>query len=170
MDEVSGRRYFFIDIPKHYIKHKSTPKELTESNFDKTMLLKEKMGSIGFEDVLGELQYSFIGFVVGNDADCMEQWEKLVNILCNVSTIIKENSNQYSKFILVLRKQLKQFPGDFFFDNITKDSFMRKALHNLYDEVYDNTDILIKKESAKLFKMLLKVFKFDASKVNMISD
>jgi hypothetical protein len=139
-------------------------------NIDKSQTLKEQMGAYSFGSILGELQYSFIGFIIGTDAECMEHWAQLLDLLCTCNAYSQASPLEYCKFIETLRKQLSQFPRDFFFDNITKDNFMRESLYNLYALATQSINEEIKKEGNLLFKVLNAEFKFDASDSEGLSD
>jgi A1 cistron-splicing factor AAR2 len=139
-------------------------------NIDKSQTLKEQMGAFSFSSILGELQYAFIGFIIGTDAECMEHWAQLLDLLCTCNAYSQDNPQEYCKFIETLRKQLSQFPRDFFFDNITKDNFMRESLYSLYALVTQSINEEIKKEGTLLFKILNSEFKFDASDSEGLSD
>ena len=169
-ETVAGKRHYFIETPHHVYKHNAKPVEITMMNIDKSQTLIDQMKAFSFSTILGELQYSFIGFIIGTDAECMEHWAQLLDLLCTCVTYSKANPLDYSKFIETLRKQLSQFPKDFFFDNITKDNFMRESLYSLHSLVSQSTNEEIKKEGDMLFKKLYNEFKFDASDSEGLSD
>jgi len=116
------------------------------------------------------MQYAFIGFVIGNDALCLEHWTQIVNFLCNCENYCAANPSEYCQFVTVLKRQLSQFPIDFFYDSISKDSFLRGSLYNLFDNLKDHKDITLTNEGEKLFNMLKKKYKLDVHDIEGLDD
>ncbi|KRX07636.1 hypothetical protein PPERSA_11185 [Pseudocohnilembus persalinus] len=69
-------------------------------------------------------------FLLGEDFDSFEQWKDMFLLCTNVDKYIFEQGNiQYAiDLVPVLYGMLKQFPRDFFIDNISKDNFIKKSL------------------------------------------
>lgn len=58
---------------------------LTEANFDKSIILGEllkKEYDGKSENLLGELQFSFISFLLGENLESFEQWKSIITLLC----------------------------------------------------------------------------------------
>lgn len=71
---VAGTTYY-TEIPQRLIKHGTTGQNLTEMNFDKSDILrniitKDHKGNTKF--ILGELQYSFVKFLLGEHYESFE--------------------------------------------------------------------------------------------------
>jgi A1 cistron-splicing factor AAR2 len=48
------------------------------------VILKEVLDKMGNpKDILGELQYCFITFLLGENLEAFEQWKSLVSIICS---------------------------------------------------------------------------------------
>jgi A1 cistron-splicing factor AAR2 len=57
---------------------------LTQVNIDKSSIVEEIIAKLGSpKELLGELQYCFITFLMGENLESFEQWKKLVNLLCS---------------------------------------------------------------------------------------
>lgn len=87
--------------------------------------------------VLGELQFAFVCFLVGNAIDGFEQWKSMINLLCNSETSIRTRPDLFLGLLNVIYYQLNEMPIDFFTDIITSNNFLVVQLHNLFDNVRD---------------------------------
>lgn len=82
---------FFTDIPVRKLIHGFSKEQITKSNFDKSVILNELktliMRNIKNEEIkfyqmfLGELQFAFILFFLGQNYEGFEQWKKMIYIL-----------------------------------------------------------------------------------------
>uniref|UniRef100_A0A2N9IEW9 Protein AAR2 homolog n=1 Tax=Fagus sylvatica TaxID=28930 RepID=A0A2N9IEW9_FAGSY len=84
LDNSQTRRCYYTSIPR-LIKQKGIhAQQLTSLNIDKTQLLESLLMKDygGSEDVLlGELQFAFIAFLMGQSLEAFLQWKALVNLL-----------------------------------------------------------------------------------------
>ncbi|KAK8916225.1 hypothetical protein KSP39_PZI022480 [Platanthera zijinensis] len=110
-EKTEKRRCYFTTIPK-VVKHRNiTGEKLTALNLDKTKLLEnilmDKLG--GEEDLLlGELQFSFIAFMMGQSLEAFMQWKDLVCLFFNCTEApLQTRSQLFTKFIIVIYFQLK---------------------------------------------------------------
>lgn len=87
-----------IPEKSHDISKKGS--DLTKSAIDKSELL-EKLILIEYKTeataILGELQISFILFLIGENLDAFEQFKKIVTILCCSDTYFLNNQAFYEK-------------------------------------------------------------------------
>ena len=94
--------------------------------------------------LLGELQFAFVAFLVGQSADGFEQWKGLVDIMCRsedamlglcgaAETVTTAVASPwcFEMFLDVLRAQLAEIPEDFFVDIISGGNFMHDALRSM---------------------------------------
>jgi len=82
---------FFTNIPMRKSIHGYSKEQITESNFDKSIILKELETKYEndtqqnkpefYRYFLGELQFSFILFFLGQNFEGFEQWKKMVYLL-----------------------------------------------------------------------------------------
>ena len=61
-------------------------------------------------NILGELQYSFISFLIGQCLESYEQWKHLIMLLTESETAFLTHKELMLSFIVVLYEQIKQFP------------------------------------------------------------
>ncbi|KAH1108351.1 hypothetical protein J1N35_012119 [Gossypium stocksii] len=105
------RGCYYTPIP-HIIKRKGIESEqLTSLNLDKTelldtLLVKDYGGSE--ESLLGELQFAFIAFLMGQSLEAFMQWKSLVSLLLGCTEApFQTRSQLFTKFIKVIYYQLK---------------------------------------------------------------
>ena len=73
--------------------------------------MKEAIAKVGTtKDILGELQYCFITFLLGENLEAFEQWKSLVSILCSCPSGMQQDStlskDLFYPFIPVIYEQL----------------------------------------------------------------
>jgi len=106
--------------------------QLTKLYMDRTPLLKQVLTKFTNEnELLGELQYSFVCFLIGRTLSGLEQWKRIVDLLCNCEEAIELHPDLYLKFIRVISVQLKELPEDFFSNELTSKNFLNKSLQSL---------------------------------------
>ncbi|XP_061358549.1 uncharacterized protein LOC133302749 [Gastrolobium bilobum] len=102
---------YYTSIPR-VVKCKGiSGQELTSLNLDKTQLLENLLAKDygGSEDLLlGELQFSFIAFLMGQSLEAFFQWKSLVSLLLGCTKAPFHTRTQlFTKFIKVIFYQLK---------------------------------------------------------------
>jgi len=159
---------YFTEIPKYKVKKETKGAEMTKYNFDKSLILKElieKEWEGDYKNGLGELQFAFVGFMLGESMLCFEHWKKLITLYCSSEDLCKSETEFYLDFIKVFYGQLKQLPDDFFNDALTSGSFIKVALQNLNEFLMDpDINPKLKQRAEKFFKLIKKQFKFEASR------
>jgi A1 cistron-splicing factor AAR2 len=129
----------------------SNPSEITKHSIDLSNKLESFIGEqqrtkccsdannkeAENDNVLGELQFAFVCFLIGNSYDAFEQWKLMVNLLCNSETAIRSRPGLFLNFLNALYFQLNEMPADFFTDITTAENFLVFNLHNLFDNVSD---------------------------------
>lgn len=110
-DESQSKRCYYTSIPR-VIKQKGIHgQELTSLNLDKTQLLESLLikDYQGSEDILlGELQFAFIAFLMGQSLEAFLQWKSLVCLLFGCTEApFRTRTQLFTKFIKVIYYQLK---------------------------------------------------------------
>ncbi|XP_022727841.1 protein AAR2 homolog isoform X2 [Durio zibethinus] len=105
------RGCYYTPIPR-VIKQKGIESEqLTSLNLDKTELLETllvKAYGSSEESLLGELQFAFIAFLMGQSLEAFMQWKLLVSLLFGcIEAPFHTRSQLFTKFIKVIYYQLK---------------------------------------------------------------
>ncbi len=113
-------------------------------------------------DVLGEIQFTFVCFLVGQVYEGFEHWKHLVQLLCSASQALVDRPALYRQFLPTLFFQLNQCPQDFFLDIISKDNFLMTTLSNFFWNVDSNevVDLTLKEKVRKLKNYLSKKYRW----------
>ncbi|KAJ3415317.1 a1-alpha2 repression [Chytridiales sp. JEL 0842] len=147
----------------------ATAAEVTKYSLDKTYLLNKTIEEAyggSYKLLLGELQLSFVLFLVGQIFDGLEQWKTLIKLVCGSSEALQTLAGTlFYDFLGVLQSQLDNCPEDFFMDALSSESFLRESLVQLVANV---KDLEVVEENKKLMKRvdlmimgLSKRFKWD---------
>lgn len=127
----------FVDIINFEAKLNEQCKHhelLTSVNIDKSLLL-EHLQTEHFHtwnELVGELQLSFLLFILLYSHSALNHWKKLLSIICQSEHILR---TQHSFTVLVLRTlfvQLNYAPVDFFVNELTKENFVLPSLASLF--------------------------------------
>jgi A1 cistron-splicing factor AAR2 len=96
--------------------------------------LKLLLDSVGndYNQVLGELQYSFVCFLIGHVYDAFDQWKQLVALLCTCDAALRQHPTLFHELIGVLHFQLRETPEDFFVDIVSRDNFLTHTLQSFF--------------------------------------
>ncbi|PIA63701.1 hypothetical protein AQUCO_00201211v1 [Aquilegia coerulea] len=110
-DRTDKQHCYYTVIPR-VVKHKGIGgQELTSLNLDKTQLLETiLMKQFGdAEDLLlGELQFAFVAFLMGQSLEAFFQWKALVSLLFSCTEApFHTRSHLFTKFVKVIYYQLK---------------------------------------------------------------
>lgn len=93
------------------------------------------------EEILAELQFSFVCFLVGQHYDSFEHWKKLLVMLCTCEDAIIEHSQLYNNLISEMYYQIKEVPNDFFVDIVSSNNFLATILNQLFGFVRNSSRI-----------------------------
>lgn len=111
VDQSKKRGCYYTTIPRVIKRRGMEGKELTSLNLDKTELLESVLIKDygGSEDLLlGELQFAYIAFLMGQSLEAFFQWRSLVSLLLScIEAPFHTRSHLFTKFIKVIFYQLK---------------------------------------------------------------
>jgi A1 cistron-splicing factor AAR2 len=151
--DIKGNIYF-TEIPQNS-KHKliyskvkeKAPEEIYKTCTDKSEICKEiiynKYATIK-NDLLGELQYSFITFFFGEIYESFEQWRSIFILITQCESLLIQNEciKEYSKFfcdfIEIIYNQFRIFENDFFSNELTGNNFIKRYLDNFILFIKEN--------------------------------
>lgn len=83
-------------------------------------------------DVLGELEFCYVCFLIGQNFQAFEQWKNLFGILCSSEAAIQKYSDLYISFLSLVEIQIQDVPEDFFVDIVENNNFIYTKLRNLF--------------------------------------
>lgn len=111
VDQSKKRGCYYTTIQRVIKRRGMEGKELTSLNLDKTELLESVLIKDygGSEDLLlGELQFAYIAFLMGQSLEAFFQWKSLVSLLLScIEAPFHTRSHLFTKFIKVIFYQLK---------------------------------------------------------------
>ncbi|XP_009946689.1 PREDICTED: protein AAR2 homolog, partial [Leptosomus discolor] len=122
---------FSEGLPGQMYPDGATPEEITRHSMDLSYALEQVMNQRYASqplELLAELQFAFICFLIGNVYDAFEHWKRLLNILCRSEDAIGKYQDLYINLISVLYHQLSEIPADFFVDIVSQDNFLTSTL------------------------------------------
>lgn len=149
------RGCYYTDIP-HVIKHRDiSSEELTSLNLDKTKLLEAILMKDfgGAEDLLlGEVQFTFIAFMMGQSLEAFLQWKTLLSLLFScIEAPLHTRSQLFTKFIAVIYFQLRHG----FNKETIKGNSMDKGTSLFLDDTWFSKDIFLFHLCKEFFPLVL---------------
>ena len=140
---VPGSEIRFSKIPEQKWPDGATPAEVTKYSMDHSYVLENLLKSDAYRGnnlaILGEIQFAFVCFLIGQVYDAFEQWKQLVHLLCHCDDALANHSALYDQFITTLHFQVKEIPEDFFVDIISCNNFLTSTLQVFFSNL-DNSE------------------------------
>ncbi|CAI9636025.1 aar2 domain-containing protein [Alternaria burnsii] len=142
-------RFLPIDLKKTW-REGATGRERTEAAQDRSWFLGDlidnhcQAGDLrGREnEILGELQFTFLMVLTLNNNSCLEQWKRLLRLLLTCRQAVKQRSHLFLDFLKCLRTQLghcADMEGDLFDMNDVGGGFL-KPLFGQFRKALDDFD------------------------------
>jgi len=159
----------------------STPAEITRHGLDGTFQLIEFVATLEkmygdqvsssmrdqdtTREVLGEIQFAFLCFLVGMNYDSFEQWKKLVEMMCSCDEGLVKYQQLFLDFISDLYFQMKEVPSDFFVDIVSCNNFLSDSLTSLFATIKNSPEVnsQLKEKANKFEANVTKKFGWDFS-------
>lgn len=142
----------------------SVDKRGFKTEFDRTADLEQLLNSLGGEwtELLAEIQFAFVCFLMGQVFEGFEQWKRLIHLLCSCTRALSSRGDLYMALLPVLHFQLKECPEDFFVDIVARDNFLTTTLSHLFANIKESEDAdpALKEKSRKFKLFLTKKFKW----------
>lgn len=155
----------FTEIPKKRYPEGCKPTDITKYNMDSSYLLRTLLShnyNSNCKELLGEIQFSFICFLIGQVYDGFDQWKKLVHLLCSSEDALSTDSQLFKDFIGVLYFQVHEIPEDFFVDIVSHSNFLTTTLQEFFSNLENSSaDEQLKRKGEKFKEHLTKKFKWD---------
>ena len=163
---VESTKIKYSEIPRKKFPPGATPAEISKYSLDSSYALNVVLTRFNkdFEKLLGEIQFAFVCFLIGQDFDSFEQWKKLVHLVCTSGDSVKMYPQSYLSLISILHFQIREIPSDFFVDIVTSNNFLTTTLYELFQNIdCENVDSKLQKKSKDFQKHLTDKFKWDFS-------
>ncbi|XP_032431981.1 protein AAR2 homolog [Xiphophorus hellerii] len=165
MKQREGTELRFSDIPKKTYPPGASPAEITRCSMDLSYSL-ETVVEQNYPDqplnLLGELQFAFVCFLVGNVYEGFEHWKSLLALLCRSEDAMRKRKELYLGLITVLYHQLGEVPPDFFVDIVSQSNFLTSTLQDFFQfATGPGVDSTLRKKAEKFKAHLTKKFRWD---------
>jgi A1 cistron-splicing factor AAR2 len=123
-------------------------------------------------EIIGEMQLSFVCFLVGQSLDAFEQWKKLVTLICGVDNAIPQYHIIYMKFLQSLEVQLSYVSEELLCDIVTNNNFIYRNLYILFGNIELNSKVegRLKSCARRLQERLTAKFLWDFSNLFVETD
>ncbi|XP_029479155.1 protein AAR2 homolog [Oncorhynchus nerka] len=165
MKPREGTELRFSPIPKQTYPPGATPAQITQCSLDLSYALDsmlEKHHQQQPLNVLGELQFAFVCFLIGNVYEGFEHWKRLLALLCRSEEAMRQRRDLYLGLIAVLYHQLGEIPPDFFVDIVSQDNFLTSTLQDFFQFASGpGVDGTLRKRAEKFKAHLTKKFRWD---------
>jgi len=86
-------------------------------------------------ELLGELQFAFVCFLVAQNFNSFEHWKSLIKLICYSFTAIEKYPVLYVDFLSDLYFQVGEVQSDLFTDIVTQNNFIYSCLKRLFDNI-----------------------------------
>nr|CAG4644194.1 EOG090X0AVR [Lepidurus arcticus] len=141
MKHKEGTELRFTQIP-HTFPEGAQGADVTKYSLDSTFALEQLLSRYKREeDLLGELQFAFSCFLVGQVYDAFEQWKKLVRVICTSDAALTSKPQLFIDFVNDLYFQMQEVPADFFVDIVSRDNFLTQTLRTLFTNIEGNAQV-----------------------------
>lgn len=122
-------------------------------------------------DILGELEFCYICFLVGHSLEAFEQWKKIFGIFCSCEVALKKYRRLYDQFISVIEVQIQETPQDFLADIVSNNNFVYIKLRDLFRFVASSdVDGKFKCKADRLRHKLSSLYQWDFSHLDSEDD
>ena len=109
------------------------------NSLDKSALLEKILSKFKSpNEFLGEFQYTFILFLIGEVYEALKQWKDIFILITSSEDLINKKNFEkfFCDFIEIIYNQLRLFPDDLMHDVILDNNFLKRYLTNflLYEK------------------------------------
>ncbi|XP_049770617.1 protein AAR2 homolog [Schistocerca cancellata] len=152
----------------------ATPAEVTRHSLDSSFKLDTLLQQMDSPDeLLGELQFCFVLFLVGHSLDAFEHWKRLVRLLCSCVDALGSKPQFFVDFISVLETQVTEIPEEFLADIVANKNFVYVSLRELFRNLQDTcceADSRLKARGERLARALTGRLGWDFSELELEED
>lgn len=111
---------YYTTIPSLPNRSSLSPADITRFYHDRSEQLSLLLKAYTHEmELLGEVQFCFITFLIGQEYGAFEQWKAMLLLLCSCEAAVEEHHAFFEHFTNILTTQLTHAPPDFFVDEIS---------------------------------------------------
>ena len=109
------------------------------NSLDKSILLEKIISKLKTpSEFLGEFQYTFILFLIGEVYEALKQWKDIFILISSSENLLTKKNYEkfFCDFTEIIYNQLRLFPDDLMHDVILENNFLKRYLTNflLYEK------------------------------------
>ena len=109
------------------------------NSLDKSLLLEKIISKLKSPyEFLGEFQYTFILFLIGEVYEALKQWKDIFILISSSENLLTKKNYEkfFCDFTEIIYNQLRLFPDDLMHDVILENNFLKRYLTNflLYEK------------------------------------
>ncbi|XP_011637245.1 protein AAR2 homolog [Pogonomyrmex barbatus] len=161
-----GTELRLTEIPDKHYPDNATPSEITRHSLDSSYVLDttlKKLREPG--EIIGEMQLTFVCFLVGQSLDAFEQWKKFVSLICGADNAIPQYRSIYIEFLQALEVELSYVPEEVLCDIVASNNFVYRSLYKLFGNIESNPEVdgRLKSYAKRLRDRLTAKFQWDFS-------
>ncbi|PNF34112.1 AAR2-like protein [Cryptotermes secundus] len=159
-----GTELRFTQFPERNFPEGSTPAEITHHSLDSTYVLETMLAKYKRPiDIVGELQFAFVCFLIGQSLEAFEHWKQLVKLLCSCDDAVSKRREVYDEFLSALGAQLVEIQEDFLVDIVASNNFVYRSLLTLFRTLHlsETVDGRLKSKAKRFQERLTLKFMWD---------
>lgn len=137
-----GTELRLTEIPDKHYPDDATPSEITRHSLDSSYVIHTILKKLREPvEIIGEMQLTFVCFLVGQSLDAFEQWKKLVTLICGVDKAIPQYRSIYMEFLQILEIELLYVPEEVLCDIVASNNFVYHNLCKLFGNIESNSEV-----------------------------
>ncbi|CAH1373516.1 hypothetical protein MTP99_014899 [Tenebrio molitor] len=150
-------------FPQRKYPEGSTPAEITQHSLDATYILETLLAQYSNPtEIIGELEFCFICFLVGHSLEAFDQWKKFVTLLCSCDAAITKHRKLFDMFVSLLEIHIKEIPEEFLADIVSNNNFVYMNLKKLFRTIHSsNVDGQLKTKVDRFKNALTSTYMWD---------
>ncbi|KAK0087529.1 hypothetical protein PV325_000779 [Microctonus aethiopoides] len=159
-----GTELRLTELPDKTYPDNATPTEITQHSLDTSYALNIVIEKLKQPlEIIGELQLSFICFLVGQSLDAFDHWKKLIALICGADKLIPNRRAIYIEFLRIIEIQLSHVPEDMLCDIVANNNFVYHHLRKLFANIEMNMEIdgKLKSEAKRLRERITETLMWD---------
>ncbi|XP_006611900.1 protein AAR2 homolog [Apis laboriosa] len=142
MKPKPGTELRLSKIPNKQYPDGASPTEITKYSLDSSYVLDIILNDLTLPiELIGEMQLTFVCFLVGQSLDAFEHWKKLVSLICGADCAISQRRAIYVEFMKAIEIQLMHVPEDILCDIVANNNFIYHNLHKLFANIEINSEL-----------------------------
>ncbi|PSN50423.1 Protein AAR2 [Blattella germanica] len=168
-----GTEVRFTPFPERNFPEGATPAEITQHSLDSSYVLNLMLDKYkNPTDLIGEMQFAFVCFLVGHSLDAFEHWKRLVRLVCSCDDAVSKRREVYDEFITAIEAQVLEIPEDFLVDIVASNNFVYHSLCTLFRNIQTSevVDDRLKSKAKRFQERLTTKFQWDFSRLEQEDD